>query len=396
MTLARLRLKKREDRRIRSGHPWIYSNEIDTQITPLKNFTAGQEVIVEANDSSLLGVGYINPNSLITVRMLTRDANEVIDEIYFLKRITTALTLRTQLFDKPFYRLVFAESDQLPGLVIDRFADNFVVQINTAGMEAKTNMIVNALQQLFPDIKSILLKNDSQIRVQENLSVKVEKAFGEVPDEVMLEENGVPFIAPLMNGQKTGWFYDHRPNRARLRQYVQDKRVLDVFSYAGSFGIQAAVYGASQVSCIEVSAEACAFIKRNAELNHVADKVTIISDDAFDAMKKLVQEKQSFDVIILDPPAFVKKLKDKKEGLIAYQRLNELALKLLSANGVLFSCSCSMHISMQDICDLLKRAAYNTQTTIQILERGHQGADHPVHIAVPETDYLKAMVVRKI
>jgi len=394
--LPHIQLKKGEDRRIRAGHPWIYSNEIDTSITPLKNFLKGQDVIIEAYDNSLIGIGYINPHSLITVRILSRDCNETLDADFFLAQIKNALSLRTRLFSQPFYRLVFSEADQLPGLVIDRFENDFVVQINTAGMELKSELIIQALRECFPTLTSILLRNDSPIRTHEGLELIVKPAFGQPPQDLTLTENGVKFIAPLVSGQKTGWFYDHRLNRARLKDYVSSQRVLDVFSYVGGWGIQAACFGASHVSCIDASESACQFIRRNANLNHLDDKITVICDDAFDAMKKLLGENKNYDVIILDPPAFVKKLKDKKQGLIAYQRLNELALRLLTPNGILFTCSCSMHISMEDMLELLQRVAYRTHTPIQVLERGHQGPDHPLHICIPETNYLKAVIVRKL
>lgn len=394
--IPHVRLKKGEDKRIRAGHTWIYSNEIDTNATPLKGFSSGDEVLLEASDKSLLGIGYINPHSLIAVRLVSRNPEIRLNQTFFDNSLQTALASRQQLFPQPYYRLIFSEADQLPGLVIDRFDHHFVVQINTAGMEAKRDLIVNAIRNIFPDAISILFRNDSQIRTQEGLPSYVEAAFGQPPEDVTLEENGVQFTAPLWKGQKTGWFYDHRMNRARLQQYAGQHSVLDVFSYVGGWGIQAAVYGAKSVECIEVSESACDFILRNAKLNRVEDKVNVINDDAFDAMKQLLNENKHYDVIVLDPPAFVKKFKDRKEGLIAYQRLNEMALKLLSPNGILFSCSCSMHISMDDLFELLQRAAYRSQSQIQVLERGHQGPDHPLHIAIPESDYLKAVVVRKM
>jgi len=396
MSLSHIRLKKGEGRRIRSGHLWIYSNEIDTAATPLKGLAAGEEVIVEGADKSILGLAYVNPHSLIAARIISIDPNIPIDHHFFINRFKEALELRNYLFAKPFYRLVFSEADFLPGLVIDRFANDFAVQINTAGMELKLDYIISALRGIFPDLCSILLRNDSQIRSQEGLDNYIKPAFGTPPEEITLEENGVSFTIPFWKGQKTGWFYDHRFNRSRLSNYVIDRTVLDVFSYVGGWGVQAAVSGAKQVDCIEVSELASKYIARNAERNHVTNKVNIISDDAFDAMKKLLQANKQYEVIVLDPPAFVKKLKDKKEGLIAYQRLNEMAIKLLSPGGILFSCSCSMHVSMDDLMEMMQRLTYRTQSKIQLLERGHQGPDHPLHISIPETDYLKAVVVRKL
>jgi 23S rRNA (cytosine1962-C5)-methyltransferase len=203
-------------------------------------------------------------------------------------------------------------------------------------------------------------------------------------------------MIPFLQGQKTGWFYDHRLNRERLKHYVANQTVLDVFSYVGGWGIQAAMFGAKQVTCVETSELAGQFIKKNAALNDVADKVKVLCEDAFDALKRLVQEKKKYDVIVLDPPAFINRFKDRKAGTVAYQRLNELAVKLLSPNGILFTCSCSMHFSMEDMIEMLQRVAYRTESKLQLLERGHQGQDHPLHIAIPETNYLKSIIVRKV
>ncbi len=394
--LAHVRLKKGEDRRIRAGHPWIFSNEINITATPLKAFQPGEEVLVEAHDQSQLGIAYINPHSLIAARLFTRDVTERLDLDFLQQRLQDALTLRQRLFTEPYYRLVFSEADVLPGVVIDRFANDFVMQVNTAGMEQKIDVLTQALCNVFPDIHSILLRNDSTIREQEGLPSYAKAAYGSPPQEISVRENSVSFLAPLWQGQKTGWFYDHRMNRARLRDYVANQTVLDVFSYLGGWGIQAAHFGAKLVDCIEVSATACDFIQKNATLNHVDHLLTTICEDAFDAMKQLLHSNKKYDVIILDPPAFVKRFKDRKEGLIAYQRLNEWALKLLTPGGILFSCSCSMHVSQEDLIQLLQRAAFRAQSQLQILERGHQGPDHPIHPAIPETDYLKAIIVRKV
>ncbi len=396
MTLSTLRLKKNEDRRIRAGHVWIYSNEIDSAATPLKNFSAGQEVLVIAHDKTPLGVAYVNPHSLISARLFTRNPKEQLDENLLVSRIKTALTWRERLFSKSFYRLVFGESDGLPGVIIDRFANDFVMQINTAGMEAKKDLLCSALQTAIPTVNSILLRNDSGIRQYENLETYVAAGLGSPPKKIQLEENDAIFYAPLWEGQKTGWFYDHRLNRSRLPNYVVNRRVLDVFSYLGAWGIQAAKFGAKEIYCVDSSAFATALIEENAKLNHVAEKTKILCEDAFVALKNLHQAKEKFDVIILDPPAFIKKQKDSKEGSLAYQRINEAALKLLSPGGILISCSCSMHFQYDDLVQSIRRAGLNTNSLLQMVERGHQAPDHPVHLAIPETDYLKMVIVRNI
>ncbi len=396
MQLKTLRLKKNEDRRIRAGHVWVYSNEIDTKVSPLNEFIAGEEVFVESSDKTKLGVAYINPHSLITARLFTRRAHERLNTDLLIQRIQNALLLRKRLFAKPYYRLVFGESDALPGLVADRFGDILVLQINTAGMDVKTDMILEAFRTVLPEIQCIILRNDSGIRQQEGLEKIVKIAFGSPPEKLMLEENNVSFVAPLSEGQKTGWFYDHRLNRSRLSAYVSDKRVLDVFSYLGGWGIQAACRGASEVVCVDSSPLAISLIGKNAELNQISDKVKSICDDAFSALKKLGESKEKFDVIILDPPAFIKKIKDKKEGALAYLRINEAALKLLVPGGILISCSCSMHMSYDDLLQTIRRAGLHASCELQMIERGHQAPDHPVHLAIPETDYLKMIIVRRL
>jgi 23S rRNA (cytosine1962-C5)-methyltransferase len=391
-----LRLKKNEDRRLRAGHLWIYSNEIDTTVTPLKSLEPGQAVRVEAQDKTPLGLAYVNPHSLITGRLISRNVKDTFDIELFTQRLQQALTWRNQVFKKPYYRLVFGESDQLPGLVIDRFGNDFVAQLNTAGMDVRKDLILAAITTIIPGTNSILLRNDSPMRLQEGLETSVSAGWGEPPQRVMLEENDTAFYAPLWEGQKTGWFYDHRLNRSRLKQYVEGKRVLDVFSYLGGWGIQAATFGAKEVTCLDASAFATQWIADNSRLNHVEDKVKVICDDAFVGLKNLHHAKEKFDIIILDPPAFVKKQKDKKEGLLAYQRINEAALKLLEPNGLLLSCSCSMHVEYDDLIQALRRASLNTHCELQIVEQGHQAQDHPVHVAIPETNYLKMIIVRII
>ena len=358
--------------------------------------TPGEEVLIESHNKTPLGIAYVNPHSLITGRLFTRDPSERLTIDFFKSRIRKALALRESIYKKPYYRLVFGESDGLPGLIVDRFSDVLSVQMNTAGIDKHTDEVLDALQSVIPSIGSILLKNDTPARKQEGLEQFIKAGMGSPPEIVSLEENGVSFQAPLWKGQKTGWFYDHRQNRFRLNDYVKNRKVLDVFSYLGAFGIQAACFGAREVTCVDSSELSAGWIRENARLNQVEDKIEVITEDAFTALKELAGKKAQFDLIILDPPAFIKKQKDKKEGLIAYQRINEAALKLLSENGILFSCSCSMHFSEEDMLQTLRRASFRSHCELQILERGHQAVDHPVHIAIPETNYLKMMITRRL
>ncbi|RDE18177.1 class I SAM-dependent rRNA methyltransferase [Motiliproteus coralliicola] len=388
-----MRLKAKADRRLRGGHLWIYSNEVDTKATPLKQFEVGEQVVVEQAGGKPLGVAYLNPNNLICGRMVSRDSAQLLDRSLLVHRLKIALSLRQRCFEQDCYRLVYGDSDGLPGLVVDRFYDLLVVQISSAGMERLKAELVEALQQVLKP-SAILFRNDGKMRAMEGLDSYVETALGEVPELAPLVENGVNFAAPVLTGQKTGWFYDHRMNRARLQQHVAGKRVLDVFSYIGGWGVQAAAAGASEVLCLDASASALDVVEHNAQLNGVADQVQTLQGDAFDGLKQLKAEAEKFDVIVVDPPAFIQKRKDVRNGEQAYQRINQLAISLLARDGLLVSASCSMHLQRDRLVEIIRASSRQVDRQAQIIEQGHQGADHPVHPAIPETDYLKSMFVR--
>jgi 23S rRNA (cytosine1962-C5)-methyltransferase len=393
MTLPVLRLKAKEDKRLRQGHLWIYSNEVDTKATPLKSFTSGEQVLIESSQGKSLGVAYINPNSLICARLLSRRP-KAFGRSQMVQKIEQALALREACFSEPYYRLVYGDSDGLPGLVVDRFGDYLVVQINTAGMEIMKSLILESLTHVFEDVKGILWKNDGKMRLQEGLEEYVEVAFGDVPEFVPAIENGTRFDVPVWKGQKTGWFYDHRLNRERILRHVEGKRVLDMFSYIGGWGVQAANSGAAKVTCVDASGQALDWVTRNAELNSVQDNVECIQGDAFKVLEKLIEEQQQFDVIILDPPAFIPKRKDINAGERAYQKLNQLGMRLLANNGLLVSASCSMHLSEGSLDRILCQSGRHLDRDVQIIERGSQGPDHPVHPGIPETRYIKSVMCR--
>jgi len=393
MTLPSLRLKANADRRLRAGHLWVYSNEIDVAASPLSGFAAGDQAILEAAGGKPLGIVAMSPQNLICARLLSRDTTHLLDKSLLAHRIQVALSLRERLFDKPFYRLIFGDSDLLPGLVVDRFGDILVVQLASATMERHKDEVIAALIQVIKP-SGILFKNDSAARDAEGLERYVSTVFGQVPEWVALEENGVKFEAPVLQGQKTGWFYDHRMNRARLAPYVKGKRVLDLFSYIGGWGVQAAAFGASEVMCVDASTFALDGVERNAALNGVADKMACVEGDAFEALKELKAAEERFDVVITDPPAFIKRKKDMKNGEAAYRRLNEAAMRLLSKDGILVSASCSMHLPEDDLQNILLGSARHLDRNIQLLERGGQGPDHPIHPAITETRYIKSLTCR--
>ncbi|MDH4565996.1 class I SAM-dependent rRNA methyltransferase [Pseudomonas sp. BN414] len=393
MSLPSLRLKANADRRLRAGHLWVYSNEVDVVATPMNLFQPGDQAILEAAGGKPLGVVAISPNNLICARLVSRDIKHSLDKSLLVHRINVALSLRERLFDKPFYRLVYGDSDLLPGLVVDRFGDHLVVQLASAAMERNKDAVLDALVQVLKP-RGVLWKNDSSARDAEGLERYVDTAFGVVPEWVALEENGVKFEAPVMEGQKTGWFYDHRMNRARLAPYVKGKRVLDLFSYIGGWGVQAAAFGASEVFCVDASGFALDGVERNATLNGVAEQVTCVEGDVFEALKELKAAEERFDVVVADPPAFIKRKKDLKNGEAAYRRLNEQAMRLLNKDGILVSASCSMHLPEDDLQNILLNSARHLDRNIQLLERGGQGPDHPVHPAIAETRYIKSLTVR--
>ncbi len=385
-----LRLRPQEDRRLRAGHVWVFNNEVNVAVTPIKGMQPGSMVRIEDCRSGFLGWGYVNPASLICARVLSRSKTPP-DADWIRARLEEALELRERLYPTPHYRLVFGEADSLPGLVVDRFGDQLVAQVTTAGMEALWPMVMEALQDLLSP-KGILLRNDTSSRELEGLEQYVKVAVGDVPEFGEALEGECRFKVPLKEGQKTGYFYDQSKNRDSFLKYVKGARVLDVFSYLGAWGVRAAKAGAASVTCVDSSARAGEWIRDNAALNGVECEVLV--KDAFDALRDLEKAGERFDVVVLDPPAFIKKRKDQKAGTTAYERINQMGLKLLKPGGILVSCSCSFHLSQDDLRKAVVKSLRRTDQRGQLLEVGGQGPDHPVHPAIPETAYLKSLVLR--
>ena len=388
MSLPEIYLKKNDDKRLRKGHLWVFSNEVDTKKTPLEAFTAGDLVQVKSEDGKVMGTAYINPQTLICARLLSRKPNLKCGVNFFKERLSTALILRERLFDKPFYRLVFGESDGLPGLVIDRFDTVLSVQITTAGIEQRKDSLIAALVELLNPV-AIVLKNDNSQRQLEGLSLESEVAYGAIPDTLIIEENGAKFKIDIVDGQKTGWFYDHRSSRALLASISNKQRVLDLFSYTGAWGIPAAIAGAAEVTCVDASEGALTLAHENAELNQVADKMNFVRSDVFEFLKQARLDNQLYDIIVLDPPALIKRKKDFKQGYEAYRRLNHLALQVLSKNGILISASCSFHLSRENLHEILRGSGRHIDRHLVFFASGGQGPDHPIDPASPETEYLK-------
>ncbi|AMN46694.1 23S rRNA (cytosine1962-C5)-methyltransferase [Steroidobacter denitrificans] len=391
--LPELRLKRGEDRRLSAGHLWVFSNEVDTARTPLQDIEPGTICRILSDRDKFLGYAYVNPHTLICARILSRNPAHLPGKSLLVHRLQVAQSLRRSLYERPFYRLVFGESDALPGLVLDRFGDIVVGQAATAGMEALRPQIEAAVRQVI-DPAAMLWKNDMGVRELEGLPAYVETAFGEVPQHIEVPEGGVDFHVSLQGGQKTGWFFDQAMNRLALRKYVGGARVLDVFSYLGAWGLGAARAGATEVTCVDSSAAALEALQETAIANAI--KPTVIRGDAFQVLENLHAERRRFDVVVIDPPAFIKRRKDIPKGTAAYKRLNQLALQLLERDGILVSCSCSWHLEPDHLMGAVQRASRHLNRFTQIIEVRGQAPDHPLHPAIAESRYLKAYFCRSV
>jgi 23S rRNA (cytosine1962-C5)-methyltransferase len=389
--LPPLRLRPREERRLQAGHLWVFSNEVDVAATPLTGFEPGQCARLLSSRDRFLGYAYVNPQTLIAARLLGRDAEHPPGRSLLVHRLKVALSLRERFYREPYYRLAFGESDLLPGLVVDRYGDVCVAQVGTAGMEAMKDSLLEALERVVKP-RAVLWKNDSPTRTLEGLERYVETAFGTVPDHVDVLEGGVTYRVPLAAGQKTGWFFDQRENRAVVARLAAGASVLDVFSYAGSFGLQAARAGAREVTCVDASSAALEAAEASAVASGLA--VGTLRGDAFEVLESLRAEQRRFDVVVVDPPAFIKRRRDHGKGLAAYRKLNQLAMQVVARDGWLVSCSCSWHLDPAELTEAIQRAARHLGRFVQVVAFGGQGPDHPVHPAIPETRYLKALVCR--
>lgn len=396
-----MRLRRGEDRRLRAGHLWVFSNEIDLAHSSL----APDSLVTVVDDRGQpLGTAYYNPATLIAARLLSRDPFVSIDLAWMSGRLRAALALRESLYSLPSYRWVFGESDGLPGLILDRYGDGVVGQIATRGMQALQPLLEEAIREVLAPAW-MAWKNDSSARALEGLPREQTLAWGECPTELVVSERSaagveLSFAMPWEHLQKTGWFYDQAFNRTLLPRFLPPKaRVLDVCCYGGGWSVAAAAAGAISVTGIDASAAALAAAAANVRRNEVNGAYSGIEadwrkGDAFEKLAELNAAGQRFDLAIVDPPAFIKRRKDLHQGRAAYRKLNQLALRLINDQGVLISCSCSYHMSEADLLSAMQAAARQSGKTLQILYIGGQAADHPVHPAVPETRYLKAIFCR--
>lgn len=394
-SVTRLRLKKREERRVEAGHLWVFSNEIDTSSTPLKNIEPGSPAILESSSGKFLAHVYVNPASLISCRVVSRDKIRAFNATVLRERLDTALQQRSSYYDEPYYRWVHGEGDFLPGLVIDRYGDTVIVQITTSGMEAYRDEIVDAVVKLSAAPR-VCLRNDSPMRDLEGLTSYREWVVGDAPDALHIKENGLSFEVPAELGQKTGWFYDHRDSRRHLRDWVKGKRVLDLYCYAGAFGLNAAVAGASNVLAIDASESAVAAANANAALNGLSKTFKAEQADVVEKLRQLFSESAQFDAIVLDPPAFIKRKKDREAGLRHYALNNRLAMKLLRPGGILLSASCSQALDMHALQQAVRQGIPKGCQGMQVLQTFQQAPDHPVNVSMPESLYLKGFIARLV
>lgn len=378
--------------RLRAGHPWVYSNEVQMD-TAAKALPAGTLVRVSASNGQRLGTALFNPHTLVAARIVSRDEIDSLDAEFLTARLRRALALRETLFDAPYYRLVHAEADGLPGTVIDRYGDVLVVQLNTAGMAQHQEALLDALDGLFSP-RAIVLRNDTPARGAEGLEEEVIVARGALEGPIEIVENGSRFQVDVLGGQKTGWFFDQRENRAAVAELARGKTVLDIFCYGGGFGIQAAVAGAASVVLADSSKPALDRAMVSAGLNDVGAVVSPSAGDAFRTLDRLESLGERFGIVIADPPAFAKSRKDVPAALQAYRKLARQAAKLVARDGFLFIASCSHNIETDAFAEAVRGGLSRAERNGRILLSSGAAPDHPVHPFLPESAYLKATLLQ--
>jgi 23S rRNA (cytosine1962-C5)-methyltransferase len=387
----RLALRPGAQRRLRGGHPWVFSNEVALDPTA-KALPAGSVVTVTDAGGSILATAHFNPHTLIAARVLALEGDIAIDAAFFATQIGRALAVREKLFTRPFYRLVHAEADGLPGLVIDRFGDVCVVQPNTAGMQAAIGDIAAALSQTVRP-RAVVMRGDSPARALEKLPDEVKLLAGEMDGPARVEENGAVFHADVLSGQKTGWFFDQRDNRAFMADLSRDASVLDLYTHTGGFAIAAARADATRVTAVDRSQHALELAQQAAKENGVADRVSVARADIYGYLEQAATRGERWQVVIADPPAFVKSKKDLKAGLQGYRKLARLCASVTAPGGFLFIASCSHNAPLDEFTAAVARGLHDAARDGRIVRTAGAAADHPVHLLLPESAYLKALVL---
>jgi 23S rRNA (cytosine1962-C5)-methyltransferase len=383
-------------RRAEQGHPWIYSNEIvmdgAAKALPPGSLVTLRRAAISGQDERPLGVAMFNPHTLLAARLLDRDANRVVGRRFFARHLERALRIRERLYEGPYYRLVHAEADNLPGLVIDRFGDVLAVQLNAAGMDRQQAAIIEALQGLLSP-QAIVLRNDSPARTLEGLPLETRIAAGALSGPVEIEENGARFEVDVMAGQKTGWFYDQRKNRGFLASLASGARLIDLYCYGGGFAVAAAVAGAESVLAIDRSEPALALASRSAALNGVGERCEFRRAEVFAETAALAAAGERFDITVADPPPFARSRKDVPAALRGYRKLARQAAQVTAPGGFLFIASCSHNVAAADFAEAVRRGLADAGRSSRILRSTGAAPDHPVHPALPETAYLKSLTL---
>jgi 23S rRNA (cytosine1962-C5)-methyltransferase len=379
-----------QDRRLRAGHPWLYSNELRMDAAA-KALPPGAPVCVISAEGRPLAIALFNPHSLIAARVITRNKDATIDAAFVERRLARALRLRERLFERPYYRLAHAEADGLPGLVVDRFGDVVAAQLNSAGIASLEPLIVDALDRLLVP-RTIVLRNDSPVRELEGLTQEVRIVKGALEGPVELVENEVTFLIDPLEGQKTGWYYDQRENRAFVARLARGQTALDLYSYSAGFGLQAAAVGAESVLALDRSQLGLDLATASAERNRLAARLETAREDAFAALERLAADKRRFGIVVADPPAFVRSKKELKPGLRGYRKLARACGPLVAEDGILAISCCSHNVPEDAFADELRRGLRDAGRGGRLLRRGGAGPDHPSHPALPESAYLKCLV----
>jgi 23S rRNA (cytosine1962-C5)-methyltransferase len=392
MALPIVRLHPGRHKRAALGNPWIYSNEI-VMDSAAKALSAGELARFYAHDGAYLGAGSFNVRTLIAGRLFTRNPIETIDAAFFARRFERAEALRARLIGSPFYRLIHAEADGLPGLVIDRFGDVFSLQANAAGMDRLLPQILEGLNEVF-DVKGIVAHNESAARELEGLPRETRALQGEIPSEVELLEGGVRYVTDLLGGQKTGWYFDQRDNHALVARYAKGMKLLDLYCHAGGFGVAAAKAGANEVVGVDSSEPALGLARKAAKLNGVESACRFEKADAFENLEKRAAAKERFDIVVADPPPFVKSRKDLASGARGYRKLARLSAELVAKDGLLFIASCSHNMSLELFTEEVAKGLAEAKREGAILHTVFAAPDHPVHPHLPESGYLKGFLLK--
>jgi 23S rRNA (cytosine1962-C5)-methyltransferase len=391
MTYPSIHLLPGQDRRLRAGHPWVFSNELRMDAAA-KALPSGEPVCLISAERKPLALALFNPHSLIAARIVTRNQGATIDAAFVERRLARALRLRERLFDRPYYRLVHAEADGLPGLVIDRVADTVICQLNSAGMARLEAAILEALDRLLaPEI--VILRNDSPVRELEGLEQEVRIAKGALETPIELIENDLTFVIDPREGQKTGWYYDQRDNRAFVARLARDQDVLDLYSYSAGFGLQAAAAGgARHVLAVDRSQLGLDLARASAERAGLADRLETAREDAFAALERLAADKRRFGIVVADPPAFVRSKKELKPGLRGYRKLARACGPLVAEEGIFAITCCAHNVPADAFADEVRRGLRDAGRSGRLLRQAGAGPDHPSHPALPESAYLKCHV----